>query len=438
MWIGWNQFYGLRNYLKSSLWVVPFIAIPLALLATRLLLRIDAWLGWGFLEFETAAAKTLLEAFVTATLSFVVFTFGSLLVAIQVASAQMTPRIIATTLLRNSVVKYTVGLLIFTLMFALSAQNKMNQEVNQLVMLVATLLGISSFAAFFYLIDYASRLLRPISILAHVGSSGLAVIESVYPNPSSEPVKGGETLELGSPNGVIRHRGTSGIVLAVNLGLLLAEAERTDGTIEFVPQVGDFVSVDEPLFNLFGGAGAIDEATLRASVAFGSERTIDQDPTFAFRIVVDIAIRALSPAINDPTTAVLAIDQLHRMLRAVGKRNLRTDEIVGSGRLRLIFRTPNWEDFVHLAFSEIRSCGANNLQIVRRLRAMIENLVQTLPAHRHGALLVELSLLDREITRHFIYPEELALAHIADAQGLGGHSGKAKTGPFDSNGLQLR
>ena len=119
MWIGWNQLYGLRNYLKSSLWVVPFIAIPLALVAIRLLLRIDAWLGWSFLEFETAGAKTLLEAFVTATLSFVVFTFGSLLVAIQVASAQMTPRIIATTLLRNNVVKYAVGLFIFTLMLSL-------------------------------------------------------------------------------------------------------------------------------------------------------------------------------------------------------------------------------------------------------------------------------------------------------------------------------
>ncbi len=162
-------------------------------------------------------------------------------------------------------------------------------------------------------------------------------------------------------------------------------------------------------------------------VAFGSERTMDQDPTFAFRIVVDIALKALSPAINDPTTAVLAIDQLHRMLRTVGKRHLRTDEILDrSGQLRVVFRTPNWEDFVHLAFSEIRACGSNNLQIVRRLRAMIENLVQTLPAHRHAALLGELGLLNREIERNFIYPEDLALAHIADAQGLGGHSGKIK------------
>jgi uncharacterized membrane protein len=192
--------------------------------------------------------------------------------------------------------------------------------------------------------------------------------------------------------------------------------------------VGDFVALDEPLFNICNGARAVDEEVLRDAIAFGSERTMEQDPTFAFRIVIDIALKALSPAINDPTTAVLAIDQLHRMLRSVGRRNLKTDEILdGSGKLRVIFRTPNWEDFVHMAFSEIRACGANNLQIVRRLRAMIENLKETLPTHRQHELQQELSLLNREAKRLFRYPEELALAGVADSQGLGGHSGGSST-----------
>jgi len=165
---------------------------------------------------------------------------------------------------------------------------------------------------------------------------------------------------------------------------------------------------------------------MRSAVDFGSERTMEQDPTFAFRIEIDIALKALSPAINDPTTAVLAIDQLHRLLRLVGKRNLRTDEILdASGRLRIIFPTPNWEDFIHLTVQRIRQCGSNNLQIVRRLRAMIENLMQTLPSHRQPALQQELSLLDREVTRFFQYPEELALARVGDSQGLGGRSGQS-------------
>ena len=121
------------------------------------------------------------------------------------------------------------------------------------------------------------------------------------------------------------------------------------------------------------------------------------------------------------------------MLRLVGKRNLRTDEITdATGPLRLIFRTPNWEDFVNLAFSEIRSYGSNNLQIMRRVRAMIENLIQTLPEYRHNALKRELNLLDLEVNRIFKYPEELELAYVADTQGLGGRSRKSPREPHSA------
>ncbi len=426
--MAWKHLNRLRRYTQSSLWVVPFIAIPFELAATRLLHLLDTWLGWPFLGIAIQGAQATLQAIVTATLSFVVFTFGSLLVAIQVASAQMTPRIIATTLLRDNVVKYTVGLFIFTLLFALSAQNRLTDEVHQLILFAAAFLGLACFAAFFYLIDYASRLLRPVSILTKVGDQGLAVIESVYPDMSSGPQDSRDQHPaLGSPSRVVPHAGRSGSILAVDLKTLAGEAGRVGGIVEFIPQVGDFIAQDEPLFNLYGGAAALDDDTLRATVMCGSERTMEQDPAFAFRIVADIALRALSPAINDPTTAVLAIDQLHLMLRTVGQRQLRTEEILGPcGQLRVLFRTPNWEDFVHLSFAEIRACGSNNMQIVRRLRAMIENLILTLPAYRHPVLHQELGLLDREIKKHFGCPEELRLARTADSQGLGGHSGKSR------------
>ena len=423
----WQEFYQVRQSVRSSLWVVPIIAIPFAMFATRLAHWLDLRLQWTLLGFGVKGAEALLQATVTAALSFLVFTFGSLLVALQVASGQMTPRIIATTLLRINVVRYTVGLFIFTFLFAIGVQNRMETNVHQLPLFVAALLSLLCFAAFLYLIDYASRLLRPISILTRVGNDGLDVIASVYPDLSLGPgMPPGQSQKLGTPDRVIYHRDNSGIVLAANIKALRAAAEKTDGVIELVPQVGDFVAVDEPLFNLYGKAQGIDEAVLHTAIAFGSERTLEQDPTFAFRIVIDIAIKALSPAINDPTTAVLAIDQLHRMLRSVGRRSLRTDEILdGTGQLRVIFRTPNWEDFVHLAFSEIRAYGGNNLQIMRRMRAMIENLGQTLPSHRQDELRQQLSLLDRDAKRLFLYPEELALAAIPDSQGLGGHSSLA-------------
>jgi Predicted membrane protein len=142
--------------------------------------------------------------------------------------------------------------------------------------------------------------------------------------------------QFGTPDKVLLHRGSSEIVLAVNTAALVTQAVRSDCLIEFVPQVGDFVAADEPLFRLYGGAGAVDDDTLRGTVAFGSERTMEQDPTFAFRILVDIALKALSKAINDPTTAVLVIDQLHRLLRRVGGRQLRNEVICDAvGRLRV-------------------------------------------------------------------------------------------------------
>jgi uncharacterized membrane protein len=421
----WKQFYYVRDYLRSSLWIVPLVAIPLELAATRILHRLDAWLGWTFLDLGVSGAQAMLNAIVTATLSFVVFTFGSLLVALQVASGQMTPRIIATVLVRNNVVRYTTGLFIFTLLFAISAINWMHDTPFQLVDFVAACLGVACFAAFLFLIDYAARLLRPISIMSYVGQAGLAVIESVYPEPSRGPNRSAaRRQELGAPGRVVLHRGTSEIVLAANLDELIAEAEKSNGVIGVVPQVGDFIAIDEPLFNLYGGATSLNEESLRSAIAFGPERTMEQDPTFAYRIIVDIALKALSPAINDPTTAVIAIDQLHRLLRKAGNQNLRTDEILDkSGQLRVIFRTPNWEDFVHLACTEIRQCGAQNIQIARRLRAMIENLIQTLPKHRHTVLQSELDLLDRDIERQFVNPEDRALASLGDSQGLGGASG---------------
>jgi uncharacterized membrane protein len=213
-------------------------------------------------------------------------------------------------------------------------------------------------------------------------------------------------------------------VLALHLSGLVEQARRTSGIIEFVPHVGDFVAVDQPLFRLYGGASAIDDGRLRETVVLGTERTMEQDPTFSFRILVDIAIKALSAAINDPTTAVLAMDQLHRLLRLVGLRDLRGEEFRDkAGELRLVFRTPNWEDYVHLTCTEIRHCGAGSIQVMRRMRAMLENLMQTLPPHRHAELRRQLELLDRTVDGHYDFPEDRALARIPDPQGMGGSLG---------------
>src|SRR6516162_4098217 len=420
----WNRRYQLKSYLRSALWFIPLVALLLEQVFWALVRILDHRFAWKGLALGVTGAEAVFNAVTTMTLSFIVFTFGSLLIAIQVASGQYTPRIIATTLLRDNVIRYTVGLFVFTFLFAIKALDRTETSVHQLVAFVVGLLGLICIVAFLFLIDYAARMLRPVSLVRRVGEYGLEVIKSVYPEQSTEAQSIAASQQNPGPvEPTIIHRGKSAIVVAVNVDTLVTEAEKAKGVIEFAPQVGDFVGPGEPLFLLHGGACTVYERKLRASVVLGDERTMEQDPLFAFRILVDIAIKALSKAINDPTTAVLAIDQLHRLLRSAGTRNLRTDQILDpAGKLRVIFRTPNWEDFVHLAFSEIRFYGAENIQIARRLRAMIVNLTDTLPAQRHFALCKELELLDRTIEKLYVLPEDLKLARIPDSQGLGGAS----------------
>ncbi len=420
--MSWNRRYAFISYIRSSLWIAPFIALAVSLLALKVIEGFSLDPGWipGF-AFSETGKQSAMDTDITLNMTFIVFAFGSLLVAIQVAGGQLTPRIIATMLLRDNVIRGAVALFTVGLVLAVAARNRL-ETIPQFAISLAAILGLLSTVTFLFLIDYAARMLRPVSIMWRVGEQGLRVIEQLYPHPTGHAPAHAQPLPApGPPDRSVPHRGTSGIVLAVNVDALVAAARRADGVIEFAPLVGDFVAVGEPLFLLRGGATALDNRMLRAQVAFGAERTIEQDSTFALRVIVDIAAKALSKAINDPTTAVLAIDQLHRLLRAVGKRHLRGGALRdGDGHIRLIYRTPNWEEFVQLACTEIRQYGAESTQVARRLRAMIDNLMSTLPEHRRPALRRELDRLDRTLERLYALPEDLALARTADTQGLGG------------------
>ena len=149
---------------------------------------------------------------------------------------------------------------------------------------VAIFAGIGSMAAFLYLIDYTARLLRPTAICQRVADRGMAVIEAVYP----DAIKHSHVPRQRQPplfQPAVVHKGRSAAVLALNLKALIRLARDADGVIDFVPRVGDFVGSAETLFRLSGGAATLSDSTLRAQVAFGPERTMEQDATFAFRVI---------------------------------------------------------------------------------------------------------------------------------------------------------
>jgi uncharacterized membrane protein len=419
----WLQRYRLRAFLDSSLWIVPVLGVGLALVLAPMLRRLDAATGWTLFGFGPDGARAVLGGLVASVFTFVVFVFSILLVAVQIASASLTPRVIAT-FLSHRPVRACVGLMAFTFVYGLAVLGRTEDAVPQLPVAVVVASSISSIVAFLYLIDHLGRRLRPVSVLAEMGRRGADVLATIYPDPlAASAVVQTEPAPLSddAPPRVVTSP-TGGVVLAFDIAGLAEVARAADGVIELVPQVGDFVAQGDPLFRIHGGRAALDERQLHQRIALGAERTIEQDPAFPFRIIVDIAAKALSPAINDPTTAVLALDQLHHLLRNAGIRNLDTGRTCdGAGRPRLVYNTPDWEAFVDLALTEIRHYGAGSIQVARRLRALLLDLIGTLPAERHPPLRAELGRLQRSLKTAFSDPEDRIRAERGDSQGLGGH-----------------
>jgi uncharacterized membrane protein len=416
----WLQRNHLRQFVRWSLWLMPVLAIGLACVVAPLLRWLDHATGWRWLNFTPDGARSVLGAFTSSMLTLVVFVMSSLLIVLQLASAQLTPRLIAMAFADRRL-KWVLSIFTFAYAYTIAASGRVEDTVPQLPVAFAILCNLACIAIFFWFVQWFGSSLRPIEVLQAVAETGRAVVESVYPDPFGP----GEEQPRWSPAAaadveVAEHIGRSGVVLAYDQRGLLALAERADAVIELVPQVGDYVAQGDPLFRIRTGSRFIDAAALRACVAMGPERAMYQDPRFAFRIMVDIANKALSPAINDPTTAVLALDQIHHLLMYVGKRRLDAGEARDAqGRPRLCYGTPDWIDFVGLAVTEIRHFGASSIQVARRLEAMIEHLLKVLPEARKAALQQELTLLQRSIQRTFPDEEDRADAQVGDLQGLG-------------------
>jgi len=425
----WLQRHRFRHYLRNAIWIWPVASMAVAVGVARFLLELDASMG-PQTGFSTGAAQTLMATLAASMFTFIVFVSSALLVAVQLASSQLTPRVIAIVF-NDPVTKGSLVVFVFSFTMTLAVLARVADTVPLLTTRVAAYSCLASLGVFLFLVDHVGKALRPSGTLGAVSRQAIAVIDAVYPRRISDAkevatdviavVQGQHSSTIKSPR--------EGVVLAFDIPGLVSLAQQADCVIELVPQVGDFVALGDPLFRIYqGGSHQALLQNLYQSVAVGQERTIQQDPAYALRIMVDIASKGLSPAINDPTTAVLALDQIHHLLRELGWRHLDDERIRDrAGKLRLLYRTPDWEDFVRLAVTEIRQFGATSIQIARRLRAMLENLTQSLPQQRTALLQRELQLLHRSIERIFADPEDQALADVSDSQGMGGRFGQSNT-----------
>src|SRR5215831_5599050 len=206
----------LRSFLRSSLWVVPAVSTVAAVLSVPLLRILDRILNFGLLEYTSEGARALAGIISAAMLSFVVFFFSVLLLTVQLASSTLSPRIISRTFSSRSL-KLSLGLFVFTFIYSMAVVGRgTERNLGQLVMAMVIVLTIISICVFLYVVEYVSKQLRPVTVMANIASEGLQVIKAVYPRMLEQhgELEGGSTdALLGAPSRVILHTGESGVVL---------------------------------------------------------------------------------------------------------------------------------------------------------------------------------------------------------------------------------
>ena len=223
------------------------------------------------------------------------------------------------------------------------------------------------------------------------------------------------------PTMVVRTRG-AGSIQAIDATRLVRFAQERRCTLVLNHAAGDFVPAGAPVIRVYGGEpdGERDENRLRQMVVLGVERTIEQDPAFAVRIMVDIAVKALSPAVNDPTTAVQVINHLGDLLHRIGATDFRAEPARSAGTGRVLVAVRGWEEYLALGVTEIRAYGASSVQVARRLRAMLEELHGAVLPEYRASVEDELARLDAAVALALSSSPDFDRARTADRQGLGG------------------
>ena len=226
------------------------------------------------------------------------------------------------------------------------------------------------------------------SILAEVTERGRQVLDGVYADePPRDAGKDRSARALPEGGRAVVWAGRAGIIQDVDVPRIIAAARSADAAVEIVVPTGEMVHSGTAVAVVHGSADAsLDEAVVKA-VRTGAGRTFEQDPTMAFRVLVDIALRALSPAINDPTTAVQVLDCEEDLLRMLVGRDLQVGEITGPrGNVRVRLTLPDWDDYVALAVDEIVEAGAGHARIRQRVERLLRDLLAVAPASRRDPL----------------------------------------------------
>jgi uncharacterized membrane protein len=412
------------NRMHISPWLVPMVYAVTAILAGMALPRLENMLFPQLkAELSIDVAIALYSSIASGMMALTGIVFSLTFLMVQFSATAYSPRLVMW-IARDPVLSHALGVFSATFLYAVAALSWLDRGNSRKVLFISAwavvALLLASVGMFIALIQRIG-MLQINRMLLFTAQQGRKVIENLYGEPGPSSGKSPVLRNIKArPTQVLLHRGQPQSLQAIDFKTLVQLARQNDVRIEIVVAVGDTVLEGMPLLHLFGSDGRIPETQLRSAFALGDERTFEQDPKYAMRLLVDIAIRALSPAVNDPTTAVQALDQIGDLLARLGQRRLEIGEFQdNAGRVRVVAEFPSWDDFLHLGFEEILAYGAKSVQIMRRMRALVADLLAVLPAERHAALKYWRERLQTSIGRSFQDAEEKISASAEDRQGLG-------------------
>ena len=413
-----------RRWIKLTAWLIPAIYAVAALAMGMVLPRLEHYyLPKLVATISAPAAEAICSSIASGMIALTGIVFSLTFVMVQFSATAYSPRLVLWVA-RDPVMSHALGVFISTFLYALHLLAWVDRNASGRVPFLTfwILIGLlmASMGMFIALIERVG-LLQVTRMLIFTGDQGRKAIAQLYALVESPAVTEAPTDLSGWPvSQTLAHVGRPQVIQAIQITKLLELAAASGAVIEVAAAVGDTVVETTPLLRVRGARQPLDKALLKDAIQFGSERTFEQDPKYAIRLVVDIAIKALSAAINDPTTAVQALDQLEDLLLRLGQRHLHRGAFIDSnGKLRLLIPFPTWDDFLRLALDEILSYGADSIQVVRRMKALINNLLAVLPETRHPALHYWEKRLQGTIARSFADAEEQRQASMADRQGLG-------------------
>ena len=410
--------------IRDSLWFLPAtFTVAAALLAMGLIEletggwsaveRVGEWVWSGGAEGTRGVLIAIAGGLVTVT----GVVFSVTIVALQLASSQFTPR-----LLRNftadranqTVLAVLIGTFTYSLLVLRAVRSETSGEqefIPRIAAMVALMLVLVSIGFLIFFIDHAARSIQLAVILERVTHQTHENIERMLPESDGtelERIRATWSPPAGEPAMVPAD--SSGYLQVVDEEALARLCGSCDAWMRMEPRIGEFVLRGRPLVTIWPATARDEEIDrlVRRAFVLGHEATPEQDLSFGIIEISDIAIKALSPAVNDPTTALRCIDHLGDILLHIGQRVERLPPTAVEGPPRFLARPLDYERLVGMAFDQIRHFGASNAIVGRKLVDLLPQLLELLPPERHAPIEMQLEAAIADARREVASPIELS------------------------------